>query len=153
STHVLQDSNKRGDLGRFALQPGLTIKGKVFDTQGKPLTGVNVRADKRDGIGEGFNLPVADHIGRTADTNDKAEFTMAPLPPGKYVVMQQEGRLPGVFVRKQVTLKAGERPEPLEIRAVPHVVIEAQYYNSKGKPTRGHAGHLFGHMDKNVWFG
>jgi hypothetical protein len=37
---------------------------------------------------------------------------------------------------------------------VPHVVIEAQYYDSKGKPTRGHAGHLFGRMDKNnYWFG
>ncbi len=62
--------------------------------------------------------------------------------------------LPGVFVRKPLTLKAGEQPEPLEIRAVPHVVIEAQYYDSKGKTTRGHAGHLFGQMDKNnYWFG
>jgi hypothetical protein len=59
-----------------------------------------------------------------------------------------------------VTLKAGaagtagEEPEPLEVRAVPHVVIEAQYYDSKGQKTRGHAGHLFGQMDKNgFWFG
>jgi beta-lactamase regulating signal transducer with metallopeptidase domain/protocatechuate 3,4-dioxygenase beta subunit len=167
STHVLPDSNKRGDLGRFALQPGLVIKGKVLDTQGKPVAGVFIHADKRGGI-ENFNLPVADHIRRTALTDDKGEFTMAPLPPGQYEVMPQahgwdpskdESRptkrpLPGVFVRKRLTLKAGEQPEPLEVRAVPHVVIEAQYYDSKGKPTRGHAGHLFGQMDKNnFWFG
>jgi beta-lactamase regulating signal transducer with metallopeptidase domain/protocatechuate 3,4-dioxygenase beta subunit len=167
STHVLQDSNKRGDLGRFTLQPGLIIKGKVLDTQGKPAAGVFVHADKRGGI-ENFNLPVADHIRRTALTNDKGEFTMAPLPPGKYELMPQEHGydpskdesrpekrpLPGVFVRKPLTLTAGEQPEPLEIRAVPHVVIEAQYYNSKGQTTRGHAGHLFGQVDKNnFWFG
>jgi beta-lactamase regulating signal transducer with metallopeptidase domain len=167
STHVLPDSNKRGDLGRFTLQPGLIIKGKVLDTQGKPVAGVYVHADKRGGI-ENFNLPVADHIRRTALTDAKGEFTMAPLPPGQYEVMPQEygwdpakddsrpqkRPLPGVFVRKPLTLKAGEQPESLEVRAVPHVVIEAQYYDSKGKPTRGHAGHLFGRMDKNnSWFG
>jgi hypothetical protein len=93
---------------------------------------------------------------------------MAPLPPGQYEVTPQErgwdpGKdderpktrpLPGVFVRKHLTLKAGEGPAPLEVRAVPHVVIEAQYYDGKGKPTRGHAGHLFGQVDKNnYWFG
>src|SRR5207245_2344763 len=67
SSHVLKDSNQRGDLGRFTLQPGLTIKGKVLDTQGKALAGVYVHADKRGGI-EGFNLPVADSIRRTALT-------------------------------------------------------------------------------------
>jgi hypothetical protein len=167
STHVIQDSNKRGDMGRFTLQQGLTIKGKVLDTQGKPQAGVYVHADKRGGI-ENFNLPVADHIRRTALTNDKGEFTMSPLPPGRYEVMPQEygydpskddsrpqkRPLPGVFVRKPLTLKEGEQPEPLEVRAVPHVVIEAQYYDGKGKPTQGHAGHLFGQMDKNnYWFG
>ncbi len=167
STHVLKDSNKRGDLGRFALQPGLVLKGKVLDTQGKPAAGVYVEANKRGGI-ENFNLPVADHIRRTALTNDKGEFTMAPLPPGQFELLPTErgwdpGKddgqpkvrpLPGVFVRQQVTLKAGEGPGPVEVRAVPHVVIEAQYYDSKGKTTRGHAAHMFGRMDKNnYWFG
>src|SRR5205085_2778794 len=62
--------------------------------------------------------------------------------------------LPGVFVRQQVTLKAGEEPGPIEVRAVPHVVIEARYYDSKGKTTPGHAGHMFGQSDtNNYWFG
>jgi hypothetical protein len=167
STHVLPDSTKRGDLGRFTLQPGLVIKGKVLDTQGKPVPGIYVHADKRGGI-ENFNLPVADHIRRTALTDAKGEFRMDPLPPAQYEVMPQEHGwdpakddarpenrpLPGVFVRQHLTLKAGEQPESLEVRAVPHVVIEAQYLDSKGQPTRGHAGHLFGQMDKNSpWFG
>jgi hypothetical protein len=167
STHVLKDSNQRGDLGRFTLEPGLAIRGKVLDTQGKPVPDVYVTANKRGGI-EGFNLPVADHIRRTALTNAKGEFTMAPLPPGKYEIIPEEQGwdpskdesrlrkrpLPGVFVRQSLTLKADEQPEPIEVRAVPHVVIEAQYYDSKGKTTRGHAGHLFGQMDKNsYWFG
>jgi beta-lactamase regulating signal transducer with metallopeptidase domain/5-hydroxyisourate hydrolase-like protein (transthyretin family) len=167
STHVIQDSNKRGDMGRFTLQPGLIVRGKVVDTQGKPAAGVFVQISKQGGI-ENFNLPVADHIRRTAVTDDKGEFIAAPLPPGKYEIIPEERGwdpskdekqpqkrpLPGVFVRKSLTLKAGEQPEPLEVRAVPHIVIEAQYYDSKGKPTRGHAAHMFGRMDKSsFWFG
>lgn len=167
STHVIKDHNKRGDLGRFTLQPGQVIKGKVLDTSGKPAAGVFVQAEKRGGI-EDFNLPVADHIRRTALTNDKGEFTMAPLPPGQYDIVPQDHGwdpskedqrpqkrpLPGVFVRQKVVLKAGEEPGPIEVRAVPHVVIEAQYYDSKGNPTRGHSAHMFGRMDKdNYWFG
>jgi protocatechuate 3,4-dioxygenase beta subunit len=167
STHVLQDGNKRGDLGRFTLTKGLTLKGKVLDTQGRPVIGVYVEARKRGGI-ENFNLPVADHITRVAFTDDKGEFKMNPLPPGSYEVGPQEQGwdpsedasrppkrpLPDVFVRQHVTLKGEEQPEPILVRAVPHVVIEAQYYDSKGKPTRGHAGHLFGQVDKNnYWFG
>jgi hypothetical protein len=40
----------------------------------------------------------------------------------------------------------------LEVRAVPSVVIEGQYYDSKGKPTRGHAPHVVGQIDKQFWF-
>ena len=49
-----------------------------------------------------------------------------------------------MFTARKVTLKEGETPEPLEIRASPHVVIEAQWVDSKGKPTNGFAGHIFG---------
>jgi beta-lactamase regulating signal transducer with metallopeptidase domain/protocatechuate 3,4-dioxygenase beta subunit len=170
STHVIKDPTKRGDVGRFVMNPGIVLKGKVLDVQGKPLAGVFVEADKRGGI-EDFNLPVADHIRRTAVTNDKGEFAFAPLPAATYDVYPQERGwdpskdekrpqkrpLPGVFVRQQVTLKDGMPPEPkepIEVRAVPHVVIEAQFVDSKGAKTRGHAPHLFGRMNKNdFWFG
>ena len=170
STHVIKDPTKRGDMGRIVMNPGIVLKGKVVDVQGKPLAGVFVEADKRGGI-EDFNFPVADHVRRTAVTNDKGEFAFAPLPAASYDVYPQERGwdpskdekrpqkrpLPGVFVRQQVTLKDGMPPEPkepIEVRAVPHVVIEAQYFDSKGKKTRGHAGHMFGRPDKgSYWFG
>ena len=167
STHVIKDPTKRGDMGRFVMDPGIVLKGKVVDSQGKALAGVNVEADKRGGI-EDFNLPVADHIRRSTTTNEKGEFTFAPLPPAGYEVYPQEQvwdpskdekepkkrPLPAVFVRQHVDLKAGAPAEPIEVRAVPHVVIECQYYDSKGQKTRGHAGHMFGRPNKtNFWFG
>jgi beta-lactamase regulating signal transducer with metallopeptidase domain/protocatechuate 3,4-dioxygenase beta subunit len=167
STHVIKDPTKRGDMGRFVLTPGIVLKGKLLDVQGKPLPGLYVHANKRGGI-EDFNLPVADSIRRTTVTNEKGEFTFAPLPPASYEVMPEEHGhdpakderrpkkrpVPGVFLRQHVTLKDGETSEPIEVRAVPHVVIEAQYLDSKGKPTRGHAGHMFGRLNKNdYWFG
>jgi len=170
STHVIKDPTKRGDMGRFVMNPGIVLKGKVVDAQGKPLAGLFVQADKRGGI-EDFNLPVADHVRRTATTNDKGEFAFAPLPAASYDVIPQEHGwdpskdekrpqkrpLPAVFVRQHVTLKDGMPPEPnepIEVRAVPHVVIEAQFFDSKGAKTRGHAPHMFGRMNKNdFWFG
>jgi beta-lactamase regulating signal transducer with metallopeptidase domain/protocatechuate 3,4-dioxygenase beta subunit len=167
STHVIKDPNKRGDMGRFVLEPGLIVRGKVLDTQGKPVPGVFVEADYRGGIPD-FNQPVANHIRRTALSNERGEFQMAPLPPGEYDVSPQEHGydpsrdqsrppkrpVPGVFLRQKLVLKAEEQPEPIEVRAVPHVVIEAQYYDSKGKPCRGHESHMFGRIDKTShWFG
>jgi hypothetical protein len=34
---------------------------------------------------------------------------------------------------------------------VPHVVVEAQYYDSKGKTRRGHSPDVFGQLDKMHW--
>ena len=133
----------------------------MFDTQGKPAASVYVEGQIA-GADRGNQLarrrPRAPHGADDA----KGEFAMAPLPPGQYEVTPGELRatarttkaretrpLPGVSVRKQLTLKAGEPTRAVEVRAVPHVVIEAQYYDGKGKPTRGHAGHMFGQVDKN----
>ena len=165
STHVVKE-NKRGDLGKFAVQEGIVLRGKALDAQGKPLAGIFVHADK-EGRDEVLNrLIVADHINRTALTNDKGEFEFAPLPAASYRVVPQEqgydpsddGRrsvrrtLPAVFIPQKVTLKEGDKPEPIEVRAVPHVVVEAQYYDSKGNPRRGHSPHLFGQIDGQSWF-
>src|SRR5439155_18968023 len=62
-------------------------------------------------------------------------------------------RLPAVFVGQNNTLKEGETPDAVEVRAVPTVTIEAQYLDSKGKPTRGHECHIFGQIDNTFWFG
>jgi beta-lactamase regulating signal transducer with metallopeptidase domain/protocatechuate 3,4-dioxygenase beta subunit len=168
STHVIKDPGKRGDMGRFILSPGVVLKGKAVDTDGKPLPGIYVHARRRGGI-EDFNLPVADHISRVAVTNDRGEFVFAPLPPDRYEVFPEEHgydpsseeRRPAkrplpdlVFLRQHVALKEGQSPESIAVRAVPHVVIEAQYLDSKGKSTQGHEGHIFGRLNKNdSWFG
>ncbi len=165
STHGLKD-NKRGDLGAFTLSPGVRLRGTVLDAKGKPLAGIHVTAEARERSEELPNLPVADHIGRSATTNDKGEFAMAPLPPGKYRLKPDERArdaskdrrdraarpLPAVFTAQTVVLKEGEQ-RPVEVRAVPHVTIEAQFLDSKGKPTRGHSPHVFGRIDKDYWFG
>src|SRR5205807_2089239 len=89
STHGLKD-NKRGDLGTFTLAKGVKIHGKVLDARGKPVAGVHVNAEARERSEELPNLPVADHITRSATTNARGEFVMGPLPPGKYRVKPNE---------------------------------------------------------------
>jgi beta-lactamase regulating signal transducer with metallopeptidase domain len=164
TTHVLKE--KRGDLGTFTLENGQRLKGKLLDAKGQTLAGVIVNAESQD-RNEEITQPVADNINRSSVTNEKGEFEMKPLPPGKYKVKpgdysrdgsldrkdQKRGQVPGVFIGVKVTLKAGAELEPLEVRAVPHVTIEAQTYDSKGKPTRGHAPFVFGRIDGTFWTG
>jgi len=165
STHAVKD-NKRGDVGKIGLQEGLVLRGKAVDTQGKPLAGMYVAAEK-EGRDEALaSLAVADSIARCALTNDNGEFELMPLPPGTYRVHpsdynrepSQDTRrfthrpLPAVFLPQKVTLSAGQKAEPIEVRAVPHVVVEAQYYDSKGKTRRGHSPFLFGQIDGQSWF-
>jgi beta-lactamase regulating signal transducer with metallopeptidase domain len=164
TTHVLID--KRGDLGTFTLAVGQRLKGKLLDAKGKPLASAIVNAESLDRNDE-ITQPVADNINRSTVTNEKGEFVMKPLPPGNYLVKpgvyQQDGsidrkdakrgEMPGVFIGTKVTLQAGSEPEPIEVRAVPHVTIKAQHYDSKGKPTRGHGPHIFGQIDGVNWFG
>jgi hypothetical protein len=163
STHRIK-GGQRGDLGTFTLEPGPVLRGKVLDVRGRPVPGVNVNADRR-GRGEDLqDLMVADAIARSAVTDAKGEFVMNPLPPGEFEVkvdphVRDNSRddrkphpVPGVFVGQKVTLNAGVEKTDIEVREVPHVVIEAQYVDSKGKPTRGHAPHIFGQIDKGFWF-
>lgn len=158
---------KRGELGRFTLKPGVSLTGHVLDVQGKPIAGVFVNAertgDKESGEILG-GLAVADAIDRTAVTDADGSFKLKPLPSGEYRVLpgdrSRDGSerskvrpLPGVFTPRKVVLKEGETPEPLEIRASPHVVIEAQWVDGQGKPTTGFANHIFGQIDGGYWFG
>src|SRR5262249_16231600 len=164
--HIVK--KKRGDQGLFVLQAGIRLKGKVLDAKGKPVAGVWVNANRqRDRQAEDPILErVSDSINRSALTNAKGEFAMNPLPPGQYDVKpdeyshdsSRESRppqrpVPAVFLPQHVTLKDGEKPEALEVRAVPIVLTEARYLDSKGKPTTGHEMFLFAQIDKKFWFG
>ena len=59
--------------------------------------------------------------------------------------------LPSVFAPRKLTLKEGETPKPLVIRATPHVVVEARYYDSKGQPLSGLECLFHGWIDGNSW--
>ena len=50
-----------------------------------------------------------------------------------------------------MTLLEGKTPDLLEIRGVPHVVVEAQLYNSKGEKRSGHEIDLAGRIDGGFW--
>jgi beta-lactamase regulating signal transducer with metallopeptidase domain/uncharacterized GH25 family protein len=161
-THGLRN-DKRGDLGTFTLTKGVAFRGKVLDAKGQPLAGVNVNAETMERNEELENLPVADSINRSAVTDAKGEFRMAPLPPGTYRVLPDEHvrdgskndrkqyPVPAVFVPQKVALSVVGEPEPVEVRAVPHVTIEAQHFDSKGKPTSGHEFSVFGRIDNQFW--
>jgi beta-lactamase regulating signal transducer with metallopeptidase domain len=158
---------KRGDLGRFTLKQGVSLKGRVLDVESKPIAGIFVNAefegdDRTNQILGG--LAVANAINRSAVTGADGSFTLAPLPSGSYRVLPGDRASDGsernkvrplraVFTPRKITLREGETPEPMEVRASPHVVIEAQWLDSKGKPTWGFESHIFGQVDGGHWFG
>jgi hypothetical protein len=157
----------KGHVGRFTLRQGVLLRGRVLDVEGKPIAGIFVNAERQsDQEGRELlkSLHVANAINRTAVTGTDGSFTLAPLPTGEYRVSpgdrsrdgserRHERPLPAAFTARKVSLKEGERPEALEIRASPHVVIEAQWFDSKGKPIVGFPGHVLGRIDRDFWFG
>jgi beta-lactamase regulating signal transducer with metallopeptidase domain len=156
-----------GHVGGFVLKPGVSLKGRILNLDGMPMAGVFVNAEllleeeARETLRE---LHVGNAIARTAVTGADGSFTLAPLPPGQYWVSpgtrSRDGSEPQIvrplraaFAPQKVWLKEGEPPEPLEIRAVPHVMIEAQWRDGEGKPVRGFPGHVFGRIGADFWFG
>jgi hypothetical protein len=169
-THGLKD-DRRGDLGTFTLDKGVRCGGRLLDAQGKPVGGVYVEADlqqERRGDDDAVPQGVADLKHRATLTADDGTFAFRPLPPGTYRVYPsargwdpstregahdpQRRPLPAVFIAQEVTLKEGETPGPVEIRAVPHVVVEAQLYDSKGQKRSAHEITLAGHIDGGFWY-
>src|SRR5262249_29396602 len=59
--------------------------------------------------------------------------------------------LPEVFGPTKLTIQQGETPAPLEIRALPTVVIEGRWFDSKGQPGRGFSPLIGGKMDGSSW--
>jgi hypothetical protein len=165
--NVLKD-NQRGDLGRMTLPRGQTLTGRVADLDGNPVAGVYVNARASGSDPALVPLHVADLGSRSALTNARGEFKLAPLAEGQYEVQPYEQayessldgkprgprRLPGVFAPQLVTLRAGATPQPLEFRGGKQVLIEARYVDSKGKPGRAYEFHLFGRIDaQRHWSG
>jgi protocatechuate 3,4-dioxygenase beta subunit len=159
----------RGDLGTFRLEAGRVMRGSVLDARGKPLPGVWVRAycardDELEVDQLLSRLAVFNHVGRMVLTDEHGHFVMGPLPPRKYHVVptddpvgsyewkEKPQPLPAVFVAEAVTLVGDADPEPMELRAHPHVTVALQYYDSKGEITGGSAPYLGGTFDGRPFF-
>jgi protocatechuate 3,4-dioxygenase beta subunit len=156
ATHVI--GTRRGDMGRMTLGTGAVVKGRVVDEEGKPVHGVWVNAAMIDGPGREILVQLADPLERSALTDEEGEFTLAPLPAGECLVVVSERPgdrlqdrqalrpLSNVFRHTRLKLN-GESTVPLEIRAVPQVVVEGQYRDRFGKPRSGHQPYLLGEID------
>ncbi|MGO9921617.1 MAG: M56 family metallopeptidase [Isosphaeraceae bacterium] len=159
---------KRGDMGTITLKKGVSVAGRVLDAQGKPIKGVFVEIERKRGPGpdlEAKNLGfISNVIRRVAETDLDGRFTLNPLPLGEYSVAPSETNydgdrkvnwahrpLPEVFAPAKLEIKEGETPAPLEIRALPSVVIEGHWVDSKGQPKGGWSSSVSGKMDGSFW--
>ena len=126
------------------------------------------RAEARDRAGSGGARPELSSptsIRRTAETDADGRFTFDSVAPGGIhascpasPTTMATGRsswtrrpLPEVFAPTKLTIKEGETPAPLEIRALPSVVIEGHWVDSKGQPKGGWSSFVFGKMDGSSW--
>jgi beta-lactamase regulating signal transducer with metallopeptidase domain len=155
---------KRGEWGDIRVEKGVAISGQVVDALGKPVGGVWVELTDQKAQGE-IQMPVASAIVRSAQSGSDGRFKMNPLKPGTYelVVREYDGEtraggpkwrdqvnLPAVFPHRKVSV--AERSKPLLVQAVPHVWLDAQILDSKGKPRGGHEGSVFGKLDGEFYF-
>ncbi len=169
SAHVL-DEGQRGDLGSFTLEKGISLQGKVLDAEGRPVAGVHVSAVSESGMrGDNPNFPfaVADQRRRSVATGADGTFVFGPLSPENYVVnLEQDwwdppthraatpasrAPLPGVFAPQKIRIQEGHEPQFVEIRAVPHVVVEARYHDSEGNTLGGRRQTLWGFIKEELW--
>ncbi|MES1212989.1 MAG: carboxypeptidase regulatory-like domain-containing protein, partial [Singulisphaera sp.] len=161
--HRLAD--RRGDWGKLILDQGTTVKGHVLDAKGAPVPGVRVAArSNSDGEKADEFLrsnSVAQGIVRNAVTGPNGEYTLVSLPNGSYDVRVEPNRgdhdydpppLRHVFLQEKLSIADGAAPDPYDIRAVPHIVINGTYLDSQDEPRAGHDISLFSRMDKQFYF-
>jgi hypothetical protein len=154
-------------MGTITLKKGVSVAGRVLDVQGKPIAGVFVAIEhqREDGPDpQALDVFLSSVIRRVAESDADGRFTFAPLPPGEYTVKPSETNfdgdrkiqwthrlLPEVFAPTKLTIKEGETSAPLEIRALPSVVIEGRWVNSKGQPGGGWSPLVGGKIDGSSW--
>ncbi|MCC7338761.1 MAG: carboxypeptidase regulatory-like domain-containing protein [Pirellulaceae bacterium] len=159
---AIRIGQKRGQLGDVTLQPGVRLSGRVVNTRGEPVPNVGVEAGRK-GDGEEADEflnsnAVSNGIRAATKTDQEGKFLLSPLPSGEYrlnvesrVADPTEKSLPwteelevaDVFTPMEITIEPGVNSEPLEIRAVPHVIVRGRFFDSEGNPRSGHKQHMF----------
>jgi peroxiredoxin len=137
------------DLGRIVLSRGLRLSGRMVDTEGRPIAGQDIRA---------FSLTGREQ--HTAATEADGSFSLGPLRPANYLIYGSGQdlfggvepdtpslRRPVRIVRPvRVYLKEDAPNEPVILRELPTVRVELRFVDSKGRPVRGSAAKLSGHI-------
>jgi len=159
--------SKKGDLGDVPVAAGVTSSGQVVDAEGKPLAGLWVNIEDETAQRE-IGMPVSTSLRRSGKTDENGRFELDPVKPGRYRLKVEtrpddlrwqaklKGRrekrvdMPAVFMTQVV--KLDEAPQPLLVQASPHVVFSGQYFDSKGKPCRGHEVTVYGRMNGESYF-
>jgi len=155
---------KRGEWGDVHVEEGVSVSGQVVDATGKPMPGVwiNVTDEKSE---REIQMPVASALRRSARTDAEGKFQLGPVKPGQFELRvepypseiryrsrdRKPIEIPAIFPRRTITID--QNPQPLLVRAVPHVQFEGQYVDSKGEKTRGWGIHVVGRIDGEFYFG
>ncbi|MEQ1830366.1 MAG: M56 family metallopeptidase, partial [Pirellula sp.] len=149
---------------------GKAISGVVLDAKGNPVSNVGVSAD-REGDGEAADEflkgnAVSGHIRAGVTTDKDGRFALYPLPAGTYRITVERSAhdstepttrnadrrpLEHVFVPYKSVINDAD-PAPLELRAVPHVLIRGRFFDSKGNPRRSHEQNMFGKYNGSFTF-
>lgn len=154
--------DQRGDFGDIELKPGVRVPGRVHDAKGNPLV-ASVEA-RRDGDGEkadeflGANA-VANGIRASVTSSQDGHFLLPPLPAGNYSLEVSVGdadakqrNLDHVFTRIKMTVPDEGPPEPVEVRALPHVIVRGRFFDAQGNPRASHDQHLFARYNGEFYF-
>jgi hypothetical protein len=154
---------QRGDRGPIQLSSGIRCQGRTLDVDGQPVPGLAVNIESvahRDSE----RLRMASFVRRGTVSDAQGRFVFEPLPAGEYRVGVDDHvndllakdrktyAVPAVFRAERVTLNDAGDTSEVEVRAVPHVVIRAQYFDSAGNTTKGHAFFVSGKLDDKRWF-
>lgn len=158
---AIRIGKKRGKIDDIVLRDGVKLTGQVLNTRGEPVANVAVNVE-REGDGEEAddflnNNAVSSQISSGSVTDASGNFTLRPLPPGTYraavesrvrdsavkrVRHSEELKVDDVFLPLQINIEPNTPPAPIEMRAVPHVIVRGRFFDSKGSPRSGHEQNL-----------
>lgn len=138
-------------LGRFVLDRGALLSGRVVGLDGKGIGGIEVQATGQ----------VEGAMRRLTISGPSGEFVFPPMSPGDYLVesaaqsgSEDVGVATGPASTRPIrpvitTLRRGFWSFPVELREMPGVSVRARFEDSSGRPIRGTKVRLAGRCPTN----